>query len=158
MRWKEVNYFFTAFSAFTAFLKLFFSQKCDAVNFFKKCGEFCGEFLWKMWWNEICFSSPSSQSLHLKKLTAFTAFLTKIQPKIWKRQKVNYDFKIFLCGGNNAAIRFRGYKKTNDITGFNDCRYPGLDLDSWKDNARQKCAMKRPYWTHLSYEKTLAGL
>ena len=36
--------------------------------------------------------------------------------------------------------------------------HPGLDLDSWKDNARPKCAMKRPYWTHLSYEKTLAGL
>ena len=32
---------------------------------------------------------------------------------------------------------------------------PGLGADLWKDNARPKCAMKRPYSTHLSYENIL---
>ena len=50
------------------------------------------------------------------------------------------------------------FVRDNVVTWINDQGHPGLDLDSWKDNARPKCAMKRPYWTHLSYEKTLAGL
>ena len=35
---------------------------------------------------------------------------------------------------------------------------PGLGSDLRKDNARHKYTMKRPYSTHLSYEKNLAGL
>ena len=35
--------------------------------------------------------------------------------------------------------------------------FPGLDTDLWKDNARPKSTMKKPYSTHLSYEKTLPG-
>ena len=34
---------------------------------------------------------------------------------------------------------------------------PTLGTDLWKDIARPKCAMKRPYSTHLSYEKSIAG-
>ena len=36
--------------------------------------------------------------------------------------------------------------------------FPGLDLNLWKDNARPKSDMKRPYSTHLSYEKILARI
>ena len=43
----------------------------------------------------------------------------------------------------------------NKSTVIRSKTFPGLGIDLWKDNARLKCTMRRPYSTHLSYEKTM---
>ena len=48
--------------------------------------------------------------------------------------------------------------QNNGLTINRAVDFPGLGTDLWKDNARPNFTMKRPYSTHLSYEKILAGL
>ena len=48
------------------------------------------------------------------------------------------------------------YKRDNRVFSVSDC--PRLGTDLCKDKAQPKCNMKRPYSTHLSYEKILEGL
>ena len=67
MRWNVVNYFFfTTFTAFTAFLTLF----CNKSR--------CGEYMWEMRWIFVRNAVKCCEISICTAFTAITAFLTKI--------------------------------------------------------------------------------
>ena len=63
-----------------------------------------------------------------------------------------------MCRMTSQQIDLSKYKVFNVERMKSMQLYPGLGADLRKKNARPKCTMKRPYSTHLSYEKILAGL
>ena len=131
------------------------------------------QFWWKFLdtFGFICFPNNLLEFFHVFGILPFQIFepiLTRIRSlnllirPMWLCRtpiKIILAWSVFdVSRAQTSFVFITGYILILALDSYMNLNFPILRTDLWKDNEWPKCAMKRLYLTHLSYEKTLARL